>query len=252
MKTGRWQIFINSIFFVLGFSIIFSLVGVLLQSVLSNVAYTVQNWLGYIGGIIIILFGLYLLGLIKIGFLEREHKLKVKRKFRYSYITSFLFGAAFAVGWTPCVGAVLGTILTLAITNPASAFKFLLSYSLGLGIPFLIVGLFTSRASKLIEKAGPKLKYFNYAFGIILILLGILVFTSQLSRIASVPFLADLLAKVSGESIQFDRLGIWVAFIAGLASFLSPCVLPIVPGFLSYLATTATAETENENKREKE
>ena len=251
MESSRWGIFINSVFFVLGFSIIFSIVGVLLQSVLSNVAYTVQNWLGYIGGAIIIIFGLYLLGLIRIGFLEREHKLKVKRKFRYSYVTSFLFGAAFAVGWTPCVGAVLGTILTLAITNPASAFKFLLSYSLGLGIPFLIVGLFTSRASKLIEKAGPKLKYFNYAFGIILILIGILVFTSQLSRIASIPFLSDILAKVSGESIQFDRLGIGIAFIAGLASFLSPCVLPIVPGFLSYLATTAASEAENENKRKK-
>ncbi len=251
MENSRWQIFINSVFFVLGFSIIFSIVGVLLQSILSNVAYTVQNWLGYIGGTMIILFGLYLLGLIKIGFLEREHKLKIKRKFRYSYVTSFLFGAAFAIGWTPCVGAVLGTILTLAITNPASAFKFLLSYSLGLGIPFLVVGLFTSRASKLIEKAGPKLKYFNYAFGVILILLGILVFTSQLSRIASIPFLADLLTRVSGESIQFDQLGIGIAFIAGLASFLSPCVLPIVPGFLSYLATTAATEAENESRKSK-
>jgi len=247
METNRWDIFINSVFFVLGFSIIFSLVGVLLQSVLSNVAYNVQTWLGYIGGAMIILFGLYLLGLIKIGFLDREHKLKVKRKFKYSYATSFLFGSAFAIGWTPCVGAVLGTILTLAITNPSSAFKFLLSYSLGLGIPFLLVGLFTSRASKLIEKIGPKLKYVNYVFGVVLIILGILVFTSQLSRIASVPYLADLLTKVSGESIKFDQLGIGIALIAGLASFLSPCVLPIVPGFLSYLATTAvTTSTKDE------
>src|SRR3989344_6023600 len=107
MENNRWGIFLNSVFFVLGFSIIFSVVGVLLQSVLSKIAYTVQNWLGYIGGTIIILFGLYLLGLIKISFLEKEHKLKIKRKFRYSYVTSFLFGAAFAVGWTPCVGAVL-------------------------------------------------------------------------------------------------------------------------------------------------
>ena len=245
---NRWEIFINSVFFVLGFSSIFSLVGVLLQSVLSNVAYTVQNWLGYIGGTMIILFGLYLLGIIKIGFLEREHKLKVKRKFKYSYATSFLFGAAFAIGWTPCVGAVLGTILTLAITNPASAFKFLLSYSIGLGIPFLVVGLFTSRASRLIEKIGQKLKYVNYIFGVVLIILGILVFTSQLSRIANVPFLADLVTKVSGESIQFDQLGIGIALIAGLASFLSPCVLPIVPGFLSYLATTATAASTKDEK----
>ena len=247
--TDRKQIFINSVFFVLGFSIIFSLVGVLLQSVLSNVAYTAQKWMGYIGGTLIILFGLYLLGLIRIGFLEREHKFKIKRKFRYSYVTSFLFGAAFAVGWTPCVGAVLGTILTLAITNPASAFWFLLAYSLGLGIPFLIVGLFTSRASGWIQKAGPRLKYANYAFGVLLIALGILVFTNQLSRIANIPFLANLLGSAGGEGIQFSGLGIGISFIAGLASFLSPCVLPIVPGFLSYLATTATAEAGSPKRK---
>src|SRR3989338_10838497 len=104
MQKSQWEIFINSVFFVLGFSIIFSVVGVLLQSILSNVAYTVQNWLGYIGGSIIILFGLYLLGLIRIGFLEQEHKVHIKRKFKYSYLTSFVFVAAFAAGWTPCVG----------------------------------------------------------------------------------------------------------------------------------------------------
>ena len=140
----------------LGFSLIFSLVGVLLQSALSNVAYTAQKWLSYAGGIIIILFGLYLLGIIKIGFLEKEHKLRVNKRFKYTYVTSFIFGAAFAVGWTPCVGAVLGAILSLAVTNPGSAFNFLFAYSLGLGVPFLIVGLFTSRASGLIEKIGPK------------------------------------------------------------------------------------------------
>ena len=145
----QWTIFLNSVFFVLGFSIIFSIVGVLLQSILANVSFTVKKWLGYIGGTIIIFFGIYLLGLIKIPFLEQEHKLRVKRKFRYSYITSFVFGSAFAVGWTPCVGAILGGILTLAVSNPASAFPLLLSYSLGLGIPFLIVGLFTNSASSL-------------------------------------------------------------------------------------------------------
>jgi len=78
----QWTIFINSVFFVLGFSVIFSLVGVLLQSVLSNVSFTITIWLGYIGGTVIIFFGLFLLGLIKIPFLEQEHKLKVKKKFK--------------------------------------------------------------------------------------------------------------------------------------------------------------------------
>ena len=239
----QWAIFLNSVFFVLGFSIIFSTVGVLLQSVLAKVSFTVQQWLGYIGGTIIIFFGIYLLGLIRVPFLEKEHKLAVKRKFSYSYITSFVFGAAFAVGWTPCVGAILGAILTLAVSNPASAFPLLLSYSLGLGIPFLIVGLFTNSASKFIEKAGPKLKYVNYVFGAILILLGILVFTNQLSRIASVPFLSQLLINVGeGGASLAGTLGLGISFIAGIASFLSPCVLPLIPAFLSYLATTVTSE----------
>tara|TARA_Y100000310_G_scaffold345759_1_gene469388 strand:+ start:3667 stop:4296 length:630 start_codon:yes stop_codon:yes gene_type:complete len=195
-ETKQWSIFLNSVFFVLGFSIIFSLVGVLLQSVLAGISYDIQKWLGYIGGTIIIVFGIFLLGLIKIPFLEKEHKLRVKRKFNYSYITSFVFGSAFAVGWTPCVGVILGAILTLAVTEPASAFPLMISYSLGLGIPFLIVGLFTEKAAKAIERAGPWLKYFNYVFGIILIILGILVFTNQLSRIASFPILTSIF---SGE-----------------------------------------------------
>ena len=243
-EAKQWTIFLNSVFFVLGFSIIFSLVGVLLQSVLAKVSFTVQQWLGYIGGAIIIFFGIYLLGLIKIPFLEQEHKLRVKRKFSYSYITSFVFGAAFAVGWTPCVGAILGGILTLAVSNPASAFPLLLSYSLGLGIPFLIVGLFTDRASNFISKAGPWLKYVTYVFGIVLIGLGILVFTNQLSRIASIPFLSELLINISeGSSSGFGtKLGFGISFIAGVASFLSPCVLPLIPAFLSYLATAVVGE----------
>src|SRR3990167_5446676 len=157
----QWTIFLNSVFFVLGFSIIFSIVRVLLQSILASISFTVQKWLGYIGGTIIIFFGIYLLGLIKVPFLEQEHKLRVKRKFRYSYATSFVFGSAFAVGWTPCVGAILGAILTLAVTNPASAFPLMVSFSLGLGVPFLIVGLFTNRAQGVIIRVGNKLKYLN-------------------------------------------------------------------------------------------
>ena len=156
-----WRIFLASVFFVLGFSVIFSIVGVLLQSVLSEAAPTLQTWLGRIGGVIIIAFGLYLLGLLRIKFLEKEHKLQVKKKFQSMYLTSFIFGAAFAVGWTPCVGAVLGAILTLAVVQPGTAFFLMMAYSLGLGIPFLLVGLFTSQAQQLINRAGKWIKYFH-------------------------------------------------------------------------------------------
>ncbi|MBI2664880.1 cytochrome C biogenesis protein [Candidatus Woesearchaeota archaeon] len=235
----QWSIFLNSVFFVLGFSLVFSLVGVLLQSVLLRSSFAVQQWLGYAGGAVIIVFGIYLLGLIKIPFLEREHKLKVSRQFRFSYITSFVFGAAFAVGWTPCVGAVLGGILTLAVVHPASAFGLLLSYSVGLGVPFLLVGVFTQRASGLITKFGPKLKYVNYVFGVFLILLGILVFTNNLSRVASFSFLTDWLLAIDAVTGGSSSLNYGIAFVAGLGSFLSPCVMPLIPGFLTYLASTA-------------
>jgi cytochrome c-type biogenesis protein len=247
MKEKRnWNTFYASVFFVLGFSVVFSLLGVLLQSVLSGVSYEVQKWLGRIGGVVIILFGLYILGLIKPKFLQKEYKIEVKRKFKSMYLTSFVFGAAFAVGWTPCVGAILGAILTLAVAQPTMAFFLLLSYSLGLGIPFLLVGLFTTQAQKFISKAGRWIKYVNYVFGVILVLLGIFVYTNQLSRVANLAFASSFLNSLDLVSAGAGgSLNLFIAFFAGLASFLSPCVLPLIPAFLSYLGTTVTRGREN-------
>ena len=246
-KPQRWEIFISSFFFVLGFSLIFSIVGVLLQTVLSKASYDVQIWLGRLGGVIIIVFGLYLLGLIKIPFLERDYKFKV-RKFRSHYLTSFVFGAAFAVGWTPCVSAALGAILALAATSPGNAFFLLFSYTLGIGIPFLLVGLFTEQARHFIKRIGPVLLYIQYAFGALLILLGVLVFVGQLSRIANLEIVVQLLESIGlttmigGHIKSLTIANMVIAFFAGLGSFLSPCILPIIPGFLSYLASTTAKE----------
>ena len=193
-QGAKLKIFLNSVAFVLGFSVIFALLGVLLNTVLERVSYNVQTWLSRIGGIIIILFALYILGLIRISFLEREHKFAVKKKFSITYITSFVFGAAFAVGWTPCVSAILGSILALAVTKPSLSFILLLSYALGLGIPFLAVGLFTTQATRLISKSATVLKYFNIVVGILLLILGILVFTNKLNVVANWFFVASLLS----------------------------------------------------------
>lgn len=192
---ARFDTFINTIFFVLGFSVIFALLGVLLNTVLEAVAYDAQTWLARIGGTIIIFFGLYLTGVLKIGFLEREHKLRVTKKFGSRYVTSFVFGAAFAAGWTPCVGAALGAILGLASSAPGSAFTLLMVYSIGLGLPFLIVGFFASKAGNFINKHAAKLHYVNIIFGILLIILGILVFTENLNRLANLELLNSFLLK---------------------------------------------------------
>jgi len=235
--------FIASVFFVLGFALIFSIVGVLLQTVLANVSLQAQAWLGRVGGTIIILFGLYLVGLLDIPLLKREYKLFKGRSFSSVYLTSFVFGAAFAVGWTPCVSAALGAILALAVTQASSAFVLLLSYTLGLGVPFMVVGLFVERAQAFFERFGRIIVYFQYLFGALLIIIGILVFTSQLSRIANLQFVTNVLLTLNigssaGSGIaSANVINMGIAFFAGLASFLSPCVLPIIPGFLSYLAS---------------
>jgi len=192
-KPNRSEIFINSLFFVLGFSVVFAALGVLLNTILSAIAYDISTWLSRIGGVIIIIFGLYLTKLIKIPWLDREHKMKINTKSGSHYLTSFLFGLAFATGWTPCVGAALGAILALAATQPGLAFSLLFSYSLGLGLPFLVLGLFTAQASRFINRFGRVVGYINIAFGILLIILGILVFTQSLNLIASFGFVNQLI-----------------------------------------------------------
>jgi len=246
MERARVRIILSSLFFVLGFSVIFSVLGVLFQSVLSNIAFDARIILGYIAGIMIIIFGLLMTGLLKINFLQREHKIKIK-KTKYQYLTSFLFGGAFAVGWTPCVGFILGSVLTLAVTNPALALPLMLSYSLGLGLPFIIAAIFISQATGAIKKLTPYLKPINLIFGIILIILGILIFTNSLSSVANLLPVQDLLMGSGPETgINEIEPTLIIAFIAGLVSFLNPCVLPLVPAYLTFIAGTSLNETKKE------
>jgi cytochrome c-type biogenesis protein len=196
-KSTRLNIFLNTVYFVLGFSLVFAVLGVILNSALATVGLTFQHTLSSIGGIVIIAFGLYLILSIKLRILNFEKRMTKIPKFKTSYITSFVFGAAFAAGWTPCVGPILGSIFTLAATAPGAAYNSLLAYSLGLGIPFLITGAFFTRATGLIRRMVKHLKYFNPAMGAMLVIVGILVFTNQLALLANFP-LANQIANLEG------------------------------------------------------
>lgn len=189
LKVGevpsRLRIFLNTVAYVLGFAIVFATLGVLLNTALSSISYSVQLWLSRIGGLVIIFFGLFSMGLLKIPMLYGVHKLFTPKKTSSSYLSSFIFGAAFAVGWTPCVGALLGAILTLAISQPGIALSLLLVYSAGLGLPFLVLGLFLSQATAVIKKMGPSLERIQQVAGALLVLIGILMFTQTLPLIVS-------------------------------------------------------------------
>jgi cytochrome c-type biogenesis protein len=189
LKTSaRLNIFLNTVYFVLGFSLVFSVLGVLLNSILVGVGSGFQHSLTSAGGLVIIGFGGYLILSTKLRTLNFEKKIMTRLpRFKTSYITSFVFGAAFAAGWTPCVGPILGSTFALAASHPAAAYNSLLAYSLGLGVPFLITGAFFSRATGLIRRMVKHLKYFNLAMGGILIIVGILLFTNQLILLANFP-----------------------------------------------------------------
>ena len=192
-KSTRLNIFLNTVYFVLGFSLVFAVLGVALNSVLVNIGNSFQNTLQIIGGIVIISFGVFLILSSKLNNLNFEKKLTRIPKFKTSYITSFVFGIAFAAGWTPCVGPILGSTFTLAATSPGEAYNLLLAYSLGLGTPFLITAAFFSRATGLLKKMVKYLKYFNPVMGSFLIILGILIFTNQLNVLGNFPLVNEII-----------------------------------------------------------
>lgn len=192
-KSTRLNIFLNTVYFVLGFSLVFAVLGVALNSVLVNIGNSFQNTLQIIGGIVIISFGVFLILSSKLNNLNFEKKLTRIPKFKTSFITSFVFGIAFAAGWTPCVGPILGSTFTLAATSPGEAYNLLLAYSLGLGTPFLITAAFFSRATGLLKKMVKYLKYFNPVMGTFLIILGILIFTNQLNVLGNFPLVNEII-----------------------------------------------------------
>jgi cytochrome c-type biogenesis protein len=197
-KSTRLNIFLNTVYFVLGFSFVFAVLGVILNSVLASVGIGFQSALQSIGGVVIVLFGAYLILSTKLRRLNFEKKMTKLPRFKTSYITSFVFGAAFAAGWTPCVGPILGSTFTLAATAPGAAYNSLLAYSLGLGIPFLITGAFFSQATGLIRRMVKYLKYFNPIMGAVLIILGILVFTNQLALLGNFPLANQVISLERG------------------------------------------------------
>ena len=156
-----------------------------------------QHSLTFIGGVVIVGFGAYLILSTKLRNLNFEKKMTKRPRFKTSYITSFVFGTAFSRMDSMC-RSYIREYLRINATQPGAAYNSLLAYSLGLGIPFLITGAFFSQATGIIRKMVKHLKYFNLVMGSILIIVGILLFTNQLTLLSNIP-LADQLIKLEGS-----------------------------------------------------
>ncbi len=231
--------FLHSIAFVLGFSVIFTALGAAVGLIGAG---TWRDWLEIGAGSLLILLGLHLSGVVKLGgvtnFLYRERKLNIGVGKKPSYVRSSVVGGAFAIGWTPCVGPILAGILSLTLEGSVTEGAILMFvYSLGLGLPFLAVGAFLGVARRWLKKINPYMETIELASGLLLVLIGALIVTDSLQLINNYfTFIPD----VSGSN-EVTSLGVFtlvIAFGGGVLSFLSPCILPLVPIYLGYMAGT--------------
>jgi len=180
---ARKRIFLNGLFFILGFSIVFIMFGTLAGFAGQGLAES-RIWLGRSGGVLVILFGLFMLGVFNIPFLQAERRIKLPQFLTIGKPASSLaIGGAFAFGWTPCVGPILGSILLLASTSATAPQGALLLaiFSAGLAVPFLLIALGFSRATKYIEQMTKYLKAVSVVGGIFLVALGVLLLTNNFS-----------------------------------------------------------------------
>ena len=175
----------HALLFVTGFSVIFILLGAS-ATALGRALNYYQVWVQRVGGVLIILFGLFCLGAFNAGYLARERRLHLERK-PVGYLGSALVGMAFAAGWTPCIGPVLGGILGLAATSTdvGRGMLLLAVYSAGLALPFLLAAVAVESFLGWFQRFRPFLPWVMRVSGLILVFVGVLLVTGEFTRLAS-------------------------------------------------------------------
>ncbi len=183
-QINKSMVFVNSIFFVLGFTIIFTLFAILFF-ILSLGMSNFKIWFSRIAGFIIVIFGLHLIGVFKINLLNFQLKAELNTK-KTGILSSFILGVAFGAGWTPCVGPILSGILVLSSQSNKMLLAIiqLIFYSMGIGIPFLLTALFLNRLVKLIEFFKKHSKIIEIISGLFLVVLGILIMTGLINNLS--------------------------------------------------------------------
>lgn len=190
--NNRWITFSHGLVFVLGFSVVFISLG-LAASALGGFLYDARDLLAKIGGLVVIIFGLHMIGVFRIPFLEYDTRVQKLPDPRLGYLASFLMGVFFSAGWSPCVGPVLGAILTLAMNGGDLGFgaAMLTAYSAGLAIPFLIAALGIGWVTGLLRKHGKTMRYVEIAMGVILVIVGLMLIFGVFNLLANYGLFVD-------------------------------------------------------------
>ncbi len=273
-SANRWQTFSHALAFVAGFSLVFVVMGATLASVFGFALRAFLPTFVKIGGMILILFGLQVFGVFgwladwvraaggqkhAVGrafvggvdafsrLMYTEGRIQKKVDPRWGYLSSALMGVFFSAGWIPCIGPVLSAIYAMAaITETAGqGALLLLAYSLGLGIPFLVTGAAMSRIAPWLRKMNRHLGIVSKVTGLFLIVVGVMLFMDRLGFL-SIFFSQQLGNGLANTELtsNFNTVTIPLAFVAGLLSFLSPCVLPLIPAYIGYLSGTTVSDRQ--------
>jgi cytochrome c-type biogenesis protein len=235
----RWTTFIQGLFFVAGFgTFVIGFLG-LASTALGDVFYDARQVISVIGGAAMILFGLFTLRIVNIPILYSDTRRQINPAASkgVSSLQSYLTGLAFAAGWTPCIGPFLGAILTLSVsTDLGPRMALLAAYTLGLGVPFLLVALLADRVTPVLARLKRHMRAIEIVSGLLLIGIGVLLITGQMLEVTRVLGASTFSPE---EAVLGEGTGaaptILIAAAAGFLSFASPCVLPLIPAYLAYI-----------------
>lgn len=191
--ANRWLTFSHGLAFVIGFSVVFIGLG-LAASALGRILFDLSDWIAKIGGVVVVIFGLHMIGVFRIPWLEYDLRAHNTPDRSRGYIASALMGVFFSAGWSPCVGPVLGAILTLALNGGSltQGFSLLSAYSAGLAIPFLLAALGIGWVTTLLRRYGKVMRYTEIAMGVVLVVVGVMLFLGTFQTLARFAPLIDL------------------------------------------------------------
>lgn len=183
---NRSHVFTHAVCFVAGFTAIFMLLFGLPATYLGEALNQYSDIIARIGGILVIAFGLHTFGLITIPALNMTRRLELAHGASPGYIRSVLIGIAFAAGWTPCIGPLLGAVISMTFTQPAAGVFFTFVYAMGLALPFLLTALLITRATHLIRRLNRHARIVQRVSGVFLVVVGLLLATGQFTTMNSV------------------------------------------------------------------
>ena len=191
-QKNRWVVFSHGVAFVLGFSVVFIILGIT-TSAIGALLYDARTVLAKIGGVVVVIFGLHMIGIIHIPFLAYDTRRQELPDPTLGYLSSALMGVFFSAGWSPCVGPVLGAILTLSFSGGSisQGAAMLSAYSAGLAIPFLLAALAIGWVSTVIRRYGKVMRYVEIVMGVILVIVGSMLFLGTFETLSRFGLFVD-------------------------------------------------------------